>query len=78
VLLLERGASANHVNKHGTTALIRASTIGHANAVRALLDHGADPETPDQDGFKALWSVQSSNVAFTLFCFGPSWGLVLS
>ena len=42
------------VHQHGTTALIRACTPGQADAVRALVHHGADAEAPDQDGCKAM------------------------
>ncbi len=36
------------------TALFRAAVFGHADVVRALLEHGADPEARGSDGRTAL------------------------
>jgi hypothetical protein len=38
----------------GKTALFRAAVFGHADVVRALLEHGADPERRGNDGRTAL------------------------
>ena len=38
----------------GKTALFRAAVFGHADAVRALLRHGADPTRRGNDGRTAL------------------------
>jgi len=38
----------------GKTALFRAAVFGHADAVRALLDPGADPARRGNDGRTAL------------------------
>ena len=41
--LFSNGAHVNARNKHGMTALMKAASEGHARMVRALLEHGADP-----------------------------------
>jgi ankyrin repeat protein len=38
----------------GKTALFRAAVFGHADVVRALLDHGADPDARGADGRSAI------------------------
>lgn len=47
-------ADINARNEHGMTALMRASYHGHVKLVRALLDHGADPNVVRNDNFTAL------------------------
>ena len=44
----------NARNRHGTTALMKAAFFGHEPIVRALLDHGADPNLTRNDRFTAL------------------------
>jgi hypothetical protein len=48
------GAHVNARNKHGMTALMKAAYHGHARMVRALLEHGADPNLARHDKFTAL------------------------
>jgi ankyrin repeat protein len=43
----------------GKTALFRAAVLGHAEAVRSLLAHGADPARRGNDGQTALDAVLS-------------------
>ena len=40
--LLEAGAGANSANPSGETALMTAARTGKVDAVKVLLDHGAD------------------------------------
>lgn len=40
--LLKAGADANAVNANGTSALMTASAAGNADAVKVLIDHGAN------------------------------------
>src|SRR5215212_10237365 len=47
-------ADVNARNEHGMTALMRAAYHGRAEMVRALLDHGADPNITRNDKFTAL------------------------
>ena len=51
-------AAGAHVNAaspiDGKTALFRAAVFGQADAVRVLLEHGADPATRGNDGRSAL------------------------
>lgn len=47
-------AEINARNEHGTTALMRASRHGCMRMVRALLEHGADPNLVRNDNFTAL------------------------
>src|ERR1041385_6589545 len=44
----------NARNRHGTTALMKAAFLGHEPMVRALLQHGADPNLSRNDRFTAL------------------------
>jgi Ankyrin repeats (3 copies) len=47
-------AEINARNEHGMTALMRAARHGRTRMVRALLDHGADPNVTRSDNFTAL------------------------
>jgi hypothetical protein len=47
-------AEINARNEHGMTALMRAAYHGQTQMVRALLDHGADPNLTRNDNFTAL------------------------
>lgn len=44
----------NARNRHGMTALMKAAFYGHEPIVRALLQHGADPNLTRNDQFTAL------------------------
>ena len=46
-LLLDRGADANMVDRHGMTPLHWASLYAHKNIVQLLLERGADPNRVD-------------------------------
>src|SRR5437868_9900248 len=52
--ILPRVPDINARNKHGVTALMRAACHGHKQMVRALLDHGANPNLARNDKFTAL------------------------
>jgi uncharacterized protein len=52
--ILPRVGNVNARNEHGMTALMRAAHHGHAQMVRALLEHGADPNLTRNDKFTAL------------------------
>lgn len=52
--LLPRVNDINARNRHGMTALMKAAFFGHQPAVRALLEHGADPNLTRDDRFTAL------------------------
>jgi hypothetical protein len=55
-LLLDNGATADERDTtFGETALMRAVTAGRADAVRVLLEYGADPNVRKKDGCTALW-----------------------
>ena len=47
-------ANINARNEHGMTALMRAANHGRVEMVRALLEHGADPNLMRNDNFTAL------------------------
>ncbi|HEX5964843.1 MAG TPA: ankyrin repeat domain-containing protein, partial [Pyrinomonadaceae bacterium] len=47
-------ADINARNEHGMTALMRAAYHGRVQMVRALLEHGADPNVMRNDKFTAL------------------------
>ena len=47
---LDAGASANDTDEHGRTALFVAARNNHLQAVRTLLDRGADPNIAAGDG----------------------------
>jgi len=53
-LALGRGADLSARDGHGDTALHIAAYRGNAAAVEALLEHGAKPDTPDDDGATPL------------------------
>ena len=52
--LLEAGAQANVSDSHGYGPLMEAVIGNHTDAVRILLDHGADPDHPDHAGCTSL------------------------
>jgi hypothetical protein len=54
VCLIHAGADPNAINKDGTTPLHRAVRTRCADAVRALLDHGANPAIRTKNGSTAL------------------------
>src|SRR5215203_4985073 len=52
--ILPRVGNVNARNEHGMTALMRAAHHGRPQIVRALLEHGADPNLTRNDKFTAL------------------------
>ena len=52
--LVPRVSDINARNRHGMTALMKAAFFGHEPMVRALLEHGADPNLTRNDQFTAL------------------------
>jgi len=52
--ILKSGAEINASNPHGVTALMRAVSLGNGKMVRALLAHGADPNSSRNDQFTPL------------------------
>lgn len=59
-LLVEKGADVHAADKHGRTPLSWAATGGfHYSAVNLLLDHGAEPNSRDNNGDH--------------HCYGPRW-----
>ena len=57
--LIRAGAPLDHVNNLGWTALIEAVILGdggprHTEAVRALVEAGANPKIPDRNGMTPL------------------------
>ncbi len=66
--LLSRGADVkDQMNKAGVTALSVASEEGHPGLVKVLIDHGADLEAGERNGYtpltRALWRGQKEVVA---------------
>jgi Ankyrin repeats (3 copies) len=62
---IERALAAGaHVNAaspvDGKTALFRAAVFGQTDAVRVLLEHGADPAARGSDGHTAIEVVQAA------------------
>ncbi len=55
-LLLQRGASVQHVDASGSTPLIIAARMGEPGNVRLLLEHGADVNARNNEGHTALIS----------------------
>ena len=56
--LLDQKASANLADNHGITPLMYAAEIGSVDAMRVLIDHGADVNAQNDFGSTALmWSV---------------------
>jgi len=52
--LIEQGAEVDHIEKtHGWSALIWAANRGHADTVKHLLQHHANPDLRDHDGLSA-------------------------
>jgi hypothetical protein len=51
---LAGNVDVNALNAKGQTALILAIQNNHVDAVRALLAHGANPNTADSHGFTPL------------------------
>jgi ankyrin repeat protein len=57
-LLVEHGANLNY-SKSGFTVLMAASRAGNLNAVRYLIDHGADVRARTKSGYTALFAALS-------------------
>jgi len=56
--LVEQKASANLADHHGITPLMYAAEVGSVDAMRLLIDHGADVNAQNDFGSTALmWSV---------------------
>ena len=53
---LALGASASTKDDNGLGALSCAATNGHVGAVRALLEHGADPDAVPDDNGDPFWA----------------------
>src|SRR5207302_1005247 len=53
-LLIEKGAPLDLKDEQGWTPLAKAAALGHADAVKALCDAGADPTIRNRFGRKAL------------------------
>lgn len=53
-LVHQGGIDVNAQNSSGTTALMKAARGGHVEAMRALLEAGADPGIEDHEGRSAL------------------------
>ena len=53
-LLLAQGAKVNEVDTYGNTALIYAAQAGDLDAVKLLVEHGADTSLENKSGSKAL------------------------
>ncbi len=63
-LFLKAGADANSTDEHGTTALMTAAASGSADAVKTLIDHGADVDAREgAHGQTALMFAASLNRA---------------
>jgi ankyrin repeat protein len=60
--LVERGADVNLSNLDRTTPLMLASSLGMDSAMELLLDHGAELEAKDHNGFAALHHATSTSV----------------
>ena len=60
LLLLESGAYVDHRGGQDQTALYLASSRGYAEAIRTLIDSGADPNAKcydlDEDGYVVRWT----------------------
>ena len=52
--LVRRGATTDAPDKNGCTPLFYAVTLGHAEAARKLLDHGANPSIQDKKGRRSV------------------------
>ena len=59
-VLLER-AEVNHAAKNGFTALYGACRNGHVEAIRALVEAGADLSRADNNGFTPLSIARANN-----------------
>lgn len=51
---LKGGVDVNSAGMDGMTALMHASSNGHSEVVKCLLDRGADSSLADEDGDTAL------------------------
>jgi len=61
--LLWAGASANHANRYGTTALMWASQQGSLGCVKVLLRYRADVNQASKDGnTPLLWACRAGHV----------------
>ena len=72
-LLLKAGADANTFQAEGQTALMTAAQAGSADAVKALLDHGAEVNSKESwRGQTALmWATAENHPAVVAGTGGP-------
>ncbi len=64
--LLKAGADPNKTSDAGNSPLMEAAARGHLEAMKALLDAGAEPEAKNKWGFAAAdwadWPVNGAEV----------------
>ncbi|OAD54673.1 Myotrophin [Eufriesea mexicana] len=60
--LLEKGANANVIDKHGITTLLAAIWEGHTNCVKLLLEKGAKPDGLTPDGTSYLDAAEKDEI----------------
>jgi ankyrin repeat protein len=53
-MLMEWGADLNARDSNGRTVLFTCALVGSFEGLRFLLDHGADPNIPDNDGIRPI------------------------
>ena len=65
-ILLEHGSNVNHLNRHGSSAVMTSVMVGHPGVVDVLMEFGADLNLTNADGSRPLQLCMTSGPQVTV------------